>query len=204
MPGSPWSPARIQAVLDTLRQGGLAPEWLQIGNKQAPGRIIPLTEDRARRGRLGPRADACALAGCGALAVAAVALPFVLQSITLGDLDSRIEALHPKVAQVERLRQKMARDANVLDALAGARQAVGSPLQVLASLTEALADDTYLTSMSLRQRKLTAAGRSGAAAKVIAAMAANQAIREPTFTAPVTRDDTGGKEMFSIRAEVGS
>jgi len=71
-------------------------------------------------------------------------------------------------------------------------------------LTDVLADDTYLTSMSLRQRMLTAAGRSGSAVKVIAGMAANPAVREPTFTAPVTRDEAGGKEMFSIRADMGS
>jgi general secretion pathway protein L len=196
--------ARIQPVLDALRQAKLAPSWLRIGDAGAGSRIIPLIEDQARQGRFGLRAAPYALAGCGVLAAAAVALPFVLQSITLADLDSRIEAMRPQVAQAERLRQKIAGDATALDAVAAARQAVGNPLQVLALLTEVLADDTYLTSISWRQRKLTAAGRSGAAARVIAAMAANPAIRDPTFTAPVTRDETGGKEMFSIRAEVGS
>ena len=112
-------------------------------------------------------------------------------------------ALRPAVAEAERLRQQLTGEATAWQALATARRSVGSPLEMLALLTEALGDDTYLTSLSLRQRKLTAAGRSGSAAKVIAALAASPSIREPGFTAPVTRDEIGGKEMFSIRAEWG-
>jgi hypothetical protein len=34
-------------------------------------------------------------------------------------------------------------------------------------------------------------------------MAANPAVHNPAFTAPVIRDETNGGEMFSIRAEIG-
>ena len=89
------------------------------------------------------------------------------------------------------------------EALATARGQVGAPLQYIALLTDVLADDTYLTTISLKQRKLAISGHSAAAARLIGAMAANPLIHDPAFTAPVTRDETNGGEAFSIRAELG-
>ena len=53
-----------------------------------------------------------------------------------------------------------------------ARKQVGSPLHSLALLTDVLPDDTYVTTLGLRQRKLTVSGRSASAARLIGAMAA--------------------------------
>jgi general secretion pathway protein L len=66
-----------------------------------------------------------------------------------------------------------------------------------------LPDDTYLTSLSIRQRKLAIAGRSAAAAKLIGGMAAHPLIHNPAFVAPVIRDETNGGQMFSIRSDLG-
>jgi general secretion pathway protein L len=67
-----------------------------------------------------------------------------------------------------------------------------------------LPDDTYLTLLTITQRKLSISGRSASAARLIGALAANPALRNPTFAAPVVRDETNGGEMFSIRVEVGT
>ena len=83
------------------------------------------------------------------------------------------------------------------------RKQTGSSLQALAVLTEVLPDDTYVTTLGLRQRKLTVSGRSMSAARLIGAMAANPLIHSPAFVAPVVRDETKGDQMFSIRADLG-
>jgi general secretion pathway protein L len=141
---------------------------------------------------------------CALLAVAAIALPFVRQSFEFSALDERIEAIRPQVAEAEKLRKAIAGSAATADAITAAHNQVGAPLQTIAVLTEVLPDDTYLTSLSLRQRKLSIAGRSAAAAKLIGAMAAHPLIRNPAFVAPVIRDETNGGQMFSIRSDLGS
>ena len=86
--------------------------------------------------------------------------------------------------------------------IARERGRVGDALQVLAVVTDTLPDDTYLTELSLHQRKLALSGESGAAAKVIVALSAEPMLHKTEFVAPVTRAPTGGLDMFSIESEV--
>ena len=85
---------------------------------------------------------------------------------------------------------------------APARDKVGRPLVVLAATTSILPDDTYLTEMELRQRKLTLSGRSAGAARLIGALAGDAEFRNPGFSAPVTRLEALRAELFTINAEV--
>jgi general secretion pathway protein L len=65
-----------------------------------------------------------------------------------------------------------------------------------------LPDDTYLTELVQQQRKVTISGRSAAASRLIAILAAGDQLRNPTFTAPVTRIEANHFEVFTISAEV--
>ena len=78
----------------------------------------------------------------------------------------------------------------------------GDPLQILATVTHILPDDTYLTDLSLRQRQLTIVGRSSSAPRLITGMSADPTIRNAAFAAPVTRVEGASVDMFSIRAEI--
>ena len=84
------------------------------------------------------------------------------------------------------------------------RSRFADPLQVLAGLTEALPDDTYLSDLLLKGHKLTVAGQSSSATRLIGILATNALFHDPSFVAPVTRlgPDTGTLEVFSITAEV--
>ncbi len=193
---------RVQPILAALHQAGLVPARLEAGGGAMPYRVIPLGAGRPGRAWLGSRTDAGALAGCGILSVAAVALPFILQSVARAAIDAQIDAMKPQVMVAERLRNTIASGATTADAIETARNQVSVPLQAIALLTDVLPDDTFLTLLSTRQRKLTISGRSAAAARLIGAMAAHPMIQNPAFTAPVIRDETNGGEMFSIRAEL--
>jgi general secretion pathway protein L len=195
---------RVQPILDALQRAGVNPTRIEADNGPQPLDTIPLIEDRAKPGWFGSHAETYALGSCGVLAATAVALPFILQSVAGGRLDARIEAMKPQVAQAERLRKKVANSVTMTEAITTARNQVGAPLRYIALLTDVLPDDTFLSGISLKQRKLSISGRSGAAARLIGAMAANPAIRNPAFAAPVIRDETNGGEAFSIRADLGS
>ena len=195
---------RIQPLLTALQQAGFVPARIEAATTAGQLRAIPLAAGPSGRGWLGPRTDTYALGACGILAAAAVALPFIMQSIASAEIDARIETMKPQVQEAEKLRKAIASGVTTADAIAAARAQVGIPLQAIALLTEVLPDDTFLNNLSARQRKITFSGRSAAAGKLIGAMAAHPLIHEPAFTAPVIRDETNGGELFSIRAELGS
>lgn len=194
---------RMQPFLAALKLVGLRPVRIEAEGATTGRRAIPLGAEPTHDTRLGARIDACALAVCGGLAVAAAALPFVLQSVAWSGIDAEIEAMRPRVVEAERLRTSIASSATTADAIATARNQVSTPLQAIALLTDALPDDTYLTTLSARHRKLIIGGRSMAAARLIGAMAAHPMLQNPTFTGPVIRDETSGGETFSIRADLG-
>ncbi|HYZ34537.1 MAG TPA: PilN domain-containing protein [Crenalkalicoccus sp.] len=199
--------AGLLAPIEALRRAGLAPVRLEplapdgrpsaMGLGEPDGAALPRREAWRRRGL------AVLWALCGGLAAAAIALPFVIQSLGLAAAERHMAALRPRVAEAEGLRKRIAEAKGSHDVVAAERARVGDALQVIAALTELLPDDTYLTDLTLRQRKLTMGGRSAAAARLIGLLSADPTIRDAAFIAPITRATSGPGDMFSIRAELG-
>jgi general secretion pathway protein L len=200
----------LQAPIAALRRAGLPPAGLEAQAADGTPRAIPLGEAATpspRREAWRRRGLAAAGTACAGLAIAAIALPFVLQSLALADAERQIEALQPRVAEAEALRRRMAEAKGGQDAFAAERARVGDALQAIAAITDILPDDTWLTELTLRQRKLGMAGRSAGAARLIGLLSADPTIRDAAFAAPVTRAEgtraeSGGVDAFSIRAEL--
>ncbi len=195
--------ARLAQVLGALREAGLRPTALEAstpGSPGSPARRIAL--DRAQPARWRKRALVVATAACAVLAIAAVAVPFVVQSVRSDRVESQIADLRPQVDQAEALRRRILSSAAGTDVFEEQRSRVGDALQTLATLTDVLPDDTFLSELTLRARIVTISGQSAGAAKLIAALAAEHSIRNPAFAAPVTRNEGTHNEGFSIRAEM--
>lgn len=193
--------AGLTALIAALERAGAPPTTIEVDAPDGAVRAIAL--QRAMRDQTWRRRG-LALAGafCAALAIAAAVLPFVLQSLARQRVEAEIAALRPTVQQAEALRRQIASRAAETDAVAAQRAQSGDPLAVLAAVTDILPDDTWLTELRLNQRRLALVGQSAAAARLIAALAADPTLRDPAFTAPVTRSETGRADLFSIRAEV--
>lgn len=192
--------ARLARVLDDLAAAGLRPTALDASMPGGPSRRIAL--DRAQPSRWGAAGLVAAGVACAVLAIVAAAIPFVVQSNARARVEARIAELRPQVDQAEALRRKILGSAAGTDVFAQQRARVGDALGALATLTDVLPDDTVLNEMSMRARSVTISGHSAAAARLIPALAANPAIRNPAFSAPVTRNEGSRGEGFSIRAEV--
>lgn len=187
--------APLQPVLETLAPIGLAPDLLEAAGSGGVARLI-----RLRRPTASARRGARVAAGaCAVLAAAAVAVPFVRQSLDAAAVERRIAALRAPVAEVAALRRREAAGGDVAVA---ERQRLGDAIAVLVAVTRALPDDTYLTEFSLRARRLRLAGQSGAAAALIKLLGSAPHLRNPAFAAPVTRSDTGRGDVFAIEAEL--
>jgi general secretion pathway protein L len=190
----------VAPLLETLRAAGALPGSIEAPDGRPGGRWrrIRLQPLQPRRRPLG----IVAWVACTLLAVAAVFEPFWRQSIALAQTDDELAVLAPTVAEATALRRQLALEAQGGDILAAERVRLGDALQTVAIVTEALPDDTWLTDLSLRQRKLKLSGQSATAVQLIARLAADRAFRNPAFTAPVTRGNGGQTEMFTIDTEL--
>jgi len=168
----------------------------------AAGPRIPLILPLSRGRRWQRRVLYAGAWGCAALACAAIVTPFVRQAMDRAAVESRIEAMAPRVRVAETLRQRVTHADAGRDVLAAEQARFGDPLQALATVTQLLPDDTYLTELTLNERKMSFAGRSAGAARLIAVLSANPTVRNPVFSAPVTRAEDGNSDLFSIRADL--
>ncbi len=187
----------LQPVLAALERIGAAPTVIEAMNDGLPRHIDLSPPPVARR-----RALAVAVTAVLVLAVAAAATPFVTQALAMHAVEARIAALQPQLRRVEALRRSLAAGAAGSDVIAAEQARNGDALQVLATVTDLMPDDTVLSDLSLRQGKLDISGRSLAAARLIPAMAADPTLRNPSFAAPVTRTPDGKADSFVIRAEL--
>jgi general secretion pathway protein L len=196
------SRAATEPVINRLRHAGFPPTMLEApAPAAAEMRRIDLSPRGSGTGHRQPVLRA-GLALCGILSVSLVALPFARQSLTFSCLDHSLAALRLPVAEARALRRRIATQAAGSGVLAAERLAVGDPLRALAAVTQALPDDTWLTDFTLQQRQLRINGESKTAVQLITRLAADRAIANPTFTAPVTSDDSRHADLFAIAAEV--
>lgn len=187
--------ATIAPILQALEATGLHAAALTAPD----GTRIPLDAPAAQGWR--QKASTALAIACLLLAIAAAAAPFIRQSRDLAAIDRQIAALRPAVDQAESLRRRTASLAAGIDVLAAQRARSGVMIELLAILTEALPDDTALTDLAVRDRIVSLSGQSAAAARLLSSLAADPALRNTTFTAPVTRNDTTKSEGFTIRTE---
>ncbi len=194
--------ARLAPLLLALGNVGLAPRRAEVASGSDAGSYLPLDDnggrlDQARKRLLWPLA-AC----CGAMAIAAVATPFIRQAVILSSLDRQVSLARAAAAEAETLRREIHRLSISAELIGRERDEAGRPLDILAAATRVLPDDTYLSELEIRQRKVTLSGRSAGAARLIGRLAASGEFRNPAFAAPVTRLEALHTEVFTISAEV--
>jgi general secretion pathway protein L len=194
--------ANLASLLELLGQIGIAPVRAEIADGPDAGSWLPLDGIDHPVSRITSRLIKPAAICCALLALAAIVTPFVRQSTAMSSLDVSLAAGRKAAGEANNLRREIARLSGSADLVGREREKVGQPLAVLAAATRVLPDDTYLTEMELRQRKLTMSGRSAAAARLIGAVSADSEFRNPSFAAPVTRIEALHQEIFTINTEV--
>ncbi|MEA2736925.1 MAG: ral secretion pathway protein, partial [Acetobacteraceae bacterium] len=182
-----------------LAKAGLRPRFIETGSAERPRMLAINDEPSLSSHQILTRGLSWT---CVGLAIIALALPVLLQEHALRGTDAAIDDLQPTIRQVEALRRGITADGAGRDVLAKEMQRTGDVLQVLATITRILPDDTYLTDFSLRERQMTLGGRSAAAARLITSLSADPSIRGAAFAAPVTRLEGATTDLFSIRAEI--
>ena len=135
------------------------------------------------------------------LALACLAVPLLRQQAALDATAQAIAASAPAAQTALALRHQLATTASGRAAIIQARR-TGDALQVLATLTSALPDGTWLSDLALKSGDLTIDGQSTNAARLIGLLSAVPDLRDPNFTAPVTRTADGKADQFSLHAGI--
>ena len=195
--------ANLSALLAALGQAGIHPRRAEIADGPDAGAYLLLDGNGGHADHPSSRLLWPVAGCCAALGLAALVIPFARQEITLASLERGITTARAAATEAEGLRQEIDRLSGSADFIESERDKAGRPLVVLAAATRVLPDDSYLTEMELRQRKVTLTGRSAAAARLIGPLAADGTFRNPGFAAPVTRLEALHSELFTINAEVG-
>ena len=186
--------AGLQPALDALATAGIRPVALQSGAAS-----IPLGLNTAGPWRR--RLDLGLALLCVVLTLTAVGAPFIRQSRELAKVERTIAASRPAANDVDTIRRRAAAAAAGVDVLAAQRAGSGIMLEILAALTTALPDDTVLSDLGIHARAITMTGQAASAARLIPALAASLSLQNPSFAAPVTRNETAKAEGFTIHAE---
>jgi general secretion pathway protein L len=191
---------QVQELVALLARCGGAPSLIETETAQGP-RTIRLAHEAepTRIARLSPRTAGLVVAGLAALVIVS---PFLHQSLALSGAEARLDALQPKMRMVDQLRRRISGAGAGGDVVATETRHFGDALAALAAVTEILPDDSYLTEYTMRERKITLSGLAASAPKLISALSADERIRNPAFTAPVTRQEAMHKDVFAIDAEL--
>jgi general secretion pathway protein L len=192
----------LDPLLAKLAQDGIRPSRLEILDGPDRGVSLPLDGNGGRVQHASARLLWPAAACCAGLALAAVVTPFVRQELALSALKREVADGRAVAEEADNLRKEIERLSGSAGFIESEREKAGRPLTILAAATRVLPDDTYLTEMELKQRKLTLSGRSAGAARLIGALAADGEFRNPAFSAPVTRLEALRAELFTINTEI--
>jgi general secretion pathway protein L len=199
------SRALLAPLLEALTDGGIPVQRMEIAGGVDEGLALPLGTDTAPPARWAAARTLrwASIATVVGLAVLVAAMPFIRQAQNIASLDGKIAAGRDAAALAAQLRRDIERLQGAGDVIKNERVAAGDPLAMLAALTTALPDDTYLTELQQQQHKVIFGGRSAAASRLIAAVSKSNDLHNPVFAAPVTRMEATHTEVFSIAVETG-
>jgi len=144
------------------------------------------------------------LAFVGMLLLWAAGLGLHLHNISQAreHLGGELDELRVQAAEVQRLRDRIARHTDSAEKLIGLRQQYVSPLVVIDTLTEQLDDRTWLQNLELDGDELTLRGTSSAAATLIETLEASDLLHQVEFNAAITRNAGENGDRFNLTARL--
>lgn len=189
----------IQERLDRLRGIGLRARGVGVENlEHTPLNLLPPDcEVPARRDPTGMLMVAAGLLACGAV----LAVPFADQSRALRNLTAQKERLERHLARAgdtrERILQLRARAAEIAERGMSGPGAVG----LLAEVTGAVPDHSWVRQLVLYDGELTLQGESDDTADLIARLEASPSLENVRYDAAITHDAGSGTDRFKLTAD---
>ena len=193
----------VDGLAAIAEEAGFSPVALEVANSGQRASLLWLeTPNPFQLFRLPPWARLSLAGICGVAAILVLA-PFAVKQARFFLADRTIDAI-----------ENDARAAATLNLAANRRMAAlvfmgqmhrgASALEILATTTRVLPDDSYLSSLSVHDGQITITGSSEAAAKLIGALAVSPSFHNPVFDSAVLEGDDDNLEKFTISAQLAA
>ena len=193
--------AKIVAALSDL--GFRAAEIQVAGAADETPAIIPFAnENRVARSRSGRRINLALGAIAVLLAVACIAIPLWRDRATIDSLDAQIANAHQQAEASAALQKQIDAESRDQRFLIDRKQASPTVTELLATLTQLLPDDTYLTELEVKGDEVRLVGFTGSATALLAAIAKSPSFRDASFESSITHDTKTNRERFDIGAHI--
>lgn len=202
--------AAAEALVGAAREQGLQLRHLDVGigeRGRAPGwqraGFDLLPREEAPQGGHGHRALQVALVTfAAAVSLAALALPVWTDTRAVARLEAALEETRGQAAEAHAARTRFERTREELLAVLERHAEGASGLRLLAALSGAIPDHTWVHRLELDGRSLTLHGHSAEAAGLIAQLDGLAALHGVGLDAPVTRSAGRAEQRFQLSATV--
>jgi general secretion pathway protein L len=134
--------------------------------------------------------------------LAAAAAPLIAGPLRGAALERELAELRPLVESARAEQELHAQGAAQREELAAAASGP-SMVRLLAALTHALPDGSWLTALAANGREIVIEGLSPSAAMLPQALEAVDGVARVVYAAPITRDPQTGRERFQFTLQLG-
>ena len=189
----------IDSLLAEVRDWSITAHTVSFKNGDQPAGINLLPPAaRAVAGGGTDRLTLAAIGGTLALFIAALYLPILHQQNAVTRLTGEINTTRKLAQEVQPLIAERAAILERAGFLAARRHERTPVIKVLAELTTALPDDTYLERLTLREQEIQILGESNNASSIVGLVEKSNFFSNPQPRAPVTKNPVTNKEKFHV------
>lgn len=192
----------VDPLLGMLRQEGLEPSALRVGDGEQGGEKLNLLPVECRGRRVSARGwpDRALATLAVFLLSTAVALPFVQKMNAAARLERQVDAARQEALAADEVRKELEQRAAEERLLIAKRRERPSVIQVLDELTRLLPDSTWLNRLELSNGRVRLRGESADASGLATLIEHSALLRDASFDATVTRDARTEQERFVLSA----
>jgi general secretion pathway protein L len=186
----------VEPLLDAARRAGLEPSAVEIEAGEGRASLVSLRDEISPveprfKWPLIPRAVALCVCMLAAMA------PFAYQEWAIVSTDALLASIKAQADEAIALRRSLERLTRAADFF-NKDKCCESGLAMLAAVTQALPDDSYLTALQLHGDRLMMSGLSPSAAHLVGLFAHSPLFKDPSFDSPVVGTRDGDLERFTI------
>ncbi len=132
------------------------------------------------------------------LIIAATAIPYLRQSLTISDLKDRIGVARGRVAALAAVGDNAARIQDAARIVVDAKLSKPSVARILETLSTILPDGTWLSHVGIVDGEVLIEGMTDRSARLVDLLEASPLFASVRYAAPVTRERGGQVERFSF------
>ena len=198
--------AAVDPSVETLRRFGLEPDAVALprrgrGEAGVPWRV-PLATNGTNGRRVVGRTTTLLLLLAVALVVAGIWLAFERERTAVAVLDREVAAARKDAEEGRALQEEIDRLSSEGNFIVEKKRDRPTVVEVIAELTRAMPDDTWLYRMRLLDQELQTFGYSPNASALIGVIENSLLFGNAQFRAPLTRDQRVEAEQFHIAFRV--